>query len=119
MPAWLGALLRDWWPVIAGVTTFVVGLAGAAGRGLYSLFANGTIVSKSRHQAEMDFFREQLRLTQEAADRRIAELRQDVADLTADRDSWRDRFWKAADAGQILIRRDTPPRGIHRSEIGP
>lgn len=121
MPDWLSDALRDWGPA-TGLIVFVLTALGGGIAGLVrlvsSLFADGTVISKSRHQAETDFFREQLRLTQEASDRRIAELRQDIADLERDRDEWRGRFWRAAEAGQIILKQVTPPHGTHRSEIG-
>lgn len=132
MPQWLGDFLREWAP-FAGLVVFVLGLIGGAfagvGRLLYALFSNGVVVSKSRHQVEVDFYSTQVALCKEAADRRIAELTKDLADLrldmeravaqlTKDRDKWEARFWEAQKAGEFLIKRDTPPRGIHRPETG-
>lgn len=117
MPAWLADLLTQWAP-FAGVAVFVLGLIGAAMRGIYGLFASGTIMSKSRHLETVTFYETQLRICKEAADRRIAEQRQDIEDLEKDRDQWRDRFWRAAEAGTILVKRDTPPRGMRRPDTG-
>lgn len=121
MPDWLADFLGDWAP-FAGVAVFVLGAIGGALAGvsrlLYSLFANGIVVSKSRHQAEVDFYTSQIKLCKEAADRRIAELTKDVADLVIERDKWENRFWRTAEAANFLVRRDTPPHGTKRPEAG-
>src|SRR5262245_66431446 len=118
MPAWLGTFLRDWGP-LAGVLMFVGGALAGLGRGAYSLFASGTIISRSRHRAEVDWYLDRMRLNQEAYDRRIEELRQDVEDMIADRDAWREWALRAISAGQSMVRGNTPPGGIRRPELGP
>lgn len=121
MPAWLADLLRDWAPA-GGLAVFVLGAIGAflagVGRLIYALFSNGVIVSKSRHQEQVTFYLAQITLCKEAADRRIAELTKDVEDLTLERDKWENRFWRAAEAGAFLVKRDTPPQGTKRPDFG-
>lgn len=135
MPDWLGDLLRDWAPYGAAVV-FVLGLVGGAITGVWrvlsALFSGKTVITVSRHQAEISFYETKVRSCQEAADRRIAELMKDIADLRADMarevaylnkqaEKWETRFWEAQKAGEFLIRRDmrdTPPMGTRRPETG-
>lgn len=81
---------------------------------LFWLLSNGTIEFGSRRRAEIAYLMERIRLDREASDQRIAELRQDVADLVAERDDWRDRAWQAISVGERIAKRDTPPFGIRR-----
>lgn len=86
--------------------------------GLFWLLSNGTVEFGSRRRAEVSFLMDQIRITKEGYEQRLSEMRQDITDLTNDRDDWRERAWKAITAGQTIAQGQTPPKGIHRSELG-
>lgn len=94
MPTWLGAFLHDW-GAVGGVVTFILGAVGA----LFWLFANGTII-----------FGYRLLQDRAAYEARIREVREDLADMTHERDRWMDIAIRGLEVGRIsLSRMEIPP----------